>query len=293
MIQKLSQTFKTVWKLLKLTWLRLLLLWVVLTIVAYGINLVIPKLSSFISGNGFNDSGAPAYQWSEFEKRLMNNGISEWKTSGTTNMFFLGLYGAVEFVVHNTLLSLIAGLFAFFVLGSLRQNEFGLRSMAKSFFPAFKYAIGLWFLVVILSVAGLIGALEQIFYNSQTTADTMSMLSAWSLAGSVAVIILCILFIRLSPLPYVRCESSERFGDSVRYAYHLTSGNFWFVTLALAPFVLGSYALFYYTRSILYLSTVTQQFGVIAVIVVEASLYHTLTTYREQTNAATDTVRLG
>ncbi|NTV47913.1 MAG: hypothetical protein HGB11_15655, partial [Chlorobiales bacterium] len=225
MLQKILETFKTVFKLIRLTWLRLLLLWVILTVVAYGVNFFIPKISSSIAGKGFNDEGSPFYQWSTFESKLLNNGMSELKNLGKTNVFFLAIYGSIEFLVHNTLLSLIAGLYAFFMLGALKRNDFGLRMMVSSIRPALRFTFGLWFAVFVLLFAGLIGAVEQIYFNSQSSPDTLSMLAAWSLAGSAVVISLCVLFIRLSPLPYIRAESSERFTDSIRYAFHLTTAN--------------------------------------------------------------------
>lgn len=280
MLQKLLQTYKTAFRLLKLTWPRLLLLWVVLTVVAFCINYSIPKISSYISGKGFNDNGSPFYQWSNFEKKLLDNGISELKSLGKTNVFFLAIYGSFEFIIHNTLLSIIAGFYAFFVLGSLKKNDFGLRMMLTSFGPALRFAFGLWFVIILLLTAGLIGSIEQIYFNSQTSPDSLSMLGAWSLAGSVLVIGLCVIFIRLSPLPYTRSESSERFVDSIKYAFHLTSTNFLFIIVVMAPYVVGSFILFHYTRSIPVIGTVCQQFGVLIVVVAEACLYSTLTTFK-------------
>ncbi|MBP7733246.1 MAG: hypothetical protein KA140_05755 [Caldisericia bacterium] len=276
-----------------MTWLRLILLWIILTVVAYGINFFIPRISSYVSGKGFNDTGSPFYQWSNFENKLLDNGMSELKNLSKTNVFFLAIYGLMEFVVHNTLLSLIAGLYAFFMLGALKRNDFGLRMMASSIKPAFRFAFGLWFVIILLLFAGLIGAVEQIYYYSQSSPDSLSMLAAWSLAGSVVVIALCVLFIRLSPLPYVRAESSERFVDSIRYAFHLTSANFWFIIIMLAPFVVGSFVLFHYTRSIPVVSTVTQQFGILMVIVVESCVYNTLTTFKESAKTNENALRLG
>lgn len=293
MLQKILETFKTVFKLIRLTWLRLLLLWVILTVVAYGVNFFIPKISSSIAGKGFNDEGSPFYQWSTFESKLLNNGMSELKNLGKTNVFFLAIYGSIEFLVHNTLLSLIAGLYAFFMLGALKRNDFGLRMMVSSIRPALRFTFGLWFAVFVLLFAGLIGAVEQIYFNSQSSPDTLSMLAAWSLAGSAVVISLCVLFIRLSPLPYIRAESSERFTDSIRYAFHLTTANFWFITITLAPFVVGSFLVFHFTRSIPVVSTVSQQFGIVMVVVVESCVYNTLTTYKESAKKTENAARLG
>ena len=293
MLQKILETFKTVSKLVRITWVRLILLWVILTVVAYGINFFIPKLSSYVSGRGFNDAGSPFYQWSTFETKLLNNGMSELRNLGKTNVFFLAIYGSIEFLVHNTLLSLIAGIYAFFMLGALKHNDFGLRMMVSSVKPAFRFAFGLWFIVFMLLFAGLIGAVEQIFFNSQSSPDSLSMLAAWSLAGSVVVVALCVFFIRLSPLPYIRAESSERFSDSIRYAYHLTTANFWFITITMAPFVVISFVLFHFTRSIPVVSTISQQFGILMVVVVESCLYNTLTSYKESAKTNENMAMLG
>lgn len=293
MLQKLLQTYKTVSRLLRYTWPRLLLLWIVFTVVAFCINYSVPKLSSLISGKGFNDNGSPFYQWSNFEKKLLDNGITELKNLGKTNVFFLAIYGSFEFIVHNTLLSMIAGFYAFFVLGSLKKNDFGLRMMTSSVGPALRFAVGLWFIIILLLVAGLVGGIEQIYFNSQASPDTLSMLGAWSLAGSVVVIGLCVVFIRLSPLPYIRSESSERFVDSIKYAFHLTSTNFLFVILTMAPYVVGSFILFHYTRSIPIVGTICQQFGVLAVVIMEACLYSTLTTFKAVPKVKEETAMLG
>lgn len=293
MLSKLVQTFRTVFRFLKFSWIRLILLFIVLTVVAIGINMLVPRVSSVFAGKGFDPEGSPYFKWSQISNKMLEKGFSAVKDVGTTNMFFTGLYGSIEFIIHNTLLSIIAGIYAFYVLGSISKNEFGLRSIRRSAKSVSGYTIGLWFIIIILMAAGGIGALEQIFYNSQAVSDTMSMLSAWTLAGSAAVITLCIIFVRLSPLPYVRCQSSEGFRDSIKYAFHLTSGNFWYIVITLTPFVVGSFLLFHYTRSIPYVGTITQQLGIVVVVVVEACLYDTMVNFREQAKTSTDTVRLG
>ncbi len=293
MFEMMLQTYRTVFKLIKQTWVKMLILWVIITAAALAINLLIPRLSALIIGHGFDPLQAPSFTWSQSLARLLNEGTTVFKTIGIASFFFQGLYGAFEFIVHNSLLSLFAGFYTFYALGALRENDFGLRSMVKGLRPSARYMVGMWFIILILIFAGGIGSIEQAFYNTQPGGDAMSMLAAWTIVGSVAVFGLCVLFIRLSLLPYVRCVSTERFSDSVRFTFHLTSGSFWVIIVVMIPIVLCSYALFYYTRSIEYLGTVCQQIGIITVVIFEASLFHTLTEKKEQKNTSVATERLG
>lgn len=293
MLEMILGTYKTVLRLMKQTWLKMLILWGIITVAALLVNLLIPRLSALIIGHGFNPLQAPSFIWSQSLARLLEEGTTVFKTIGFASFFFQGLYGAFEFIVHNSLLSLFAGFYTYYALGALRENDFGLRSMVKGFRPSARYMMGMWFIILILVFAGGIGAIEQAFYNTQPGGDALSMLAAWTIVGSVAVFGLCILFIRLSLLPYVRCVSNERFSDSVRFTFHLTSGSFWVIIVVMIPVVLLSYALFYYTRSIEYVGTICQQIGIIVVVIIEASLFHTLTEKKDQKKTSIATERLG
>ncbi|NLI40612.1 MAG: hypothetical protein GX421_05470 [Caldisericales bacterium] len=295
MLEKIGKVFGKLDQILRTSTIKLAVLLFFMTACAYTINQLLPRLSSLIAGNGWSLQGAPSQEWSQIIERITQRGLSEISRIGESVVAIKGLNALIEFLVYVLLLSALAGMAAFFVLETGRKGRPQLSSILNGFRAIARYAGGLSINLMVLSLAGLVGLIMTILEATPTIIHDSPSYVGWSFAVSASVIALSVLFVRLAYLPYIRCESSESLTDSLKYAMHLTRGNFWLVVSVMTPVVSGAMLLSRITRNIPVIATLGQQGGILGIVIVDVAMYMILSS-KESAKAQKDGVdveRLG
>ncbi len=288
MVEKLGRIVSLINQILMTAFVKLTVLLMFMTACAYVLDFFLPRLASLAIGNGWSYDGSPVSKWHGIMKLIGEKGIAGIEQTGESVVLLTGIYSAIQFLVFLFALTLLAGLAAYFVLGVVRNGVTQFSTFRSSLRSVLSYSGGLLFIAGLLLVAGAIGDAIRIASATPTFAQDSAIFVGWSLAGSVAVIALSVLFVRLVYLPYVRCESAESFTDSLRYSLHVTRGNFWFVVLAMLPVVSGAMLITRLTRDYPVVATIGQQAAIMAVVIVDVAIYITLSS-KEVTTSARDT----
>ncbi len=295
MLEKIGKIFGKIDQIVRTSLTKLTVLLFSMTACAYLINQLLPRISSLIAGNGWSIQGAPSQEWSQVIEKITQKGLSEISRIGESVVAIKGLGALAEFIAYVLLLSVLAGIAAFFVLEVARRGRAQLSSAFRQFRAIARYIGGLSINLIVLSIAGLIGLIMTILEATPTIIHDSPSYVGWSFAVSASVIALSVLFIRLTYLPYIRCESSESLIDSFKYAMHLTRGNFWLIIFVMATIVSGAMLLSRITRNIPMIATLGQQAGILGIIIVDVAMYTVLSS-KETVKAQKDGIdveRLG
>jgi len=293
MIDKITISLKTIIQVLKTSWFKILVIYLMMSVLAYSFHQLLPRIFSLIMGRGFSFDGSPLQQWYVVFEQVGQRGYDAVTAMGESNFAFLALYSFIQFVIQMTFLILLAGMATSFLLEVIKNGEAKLSIFFTNIRSAFRYMGGMWLTLTSLLFAGLIGDTIAIYLATPDFVKDSATFTAITFVVSASIIGLCVIFIRLAYLSCVRNESAERFMDSIRYSLHLTRGYFWLVVLMSLPPVAIALVVARYTRGIPILATLGEQFGVLIVLIVDAAVYMTLIAKTTKDGQTDGTSRLG
>lgn len=273
MLEKISRVISTLELTIRNSIFQLTILFMAMTASAYIIQEFYPKLVAYLIGNGLGSSADAISAWEGIFRELTSGGFSKISQIGESVVFMKALYAALQYLFGLFLLMILAGVAATVIISLARQNNHHNSDFQSSFKSVFRYVGGIFVIITMLLFGSLIGSLLEVLYATPTISkDTISFIG-WSFASSLIVITLIVLFIRLAYLPYIRCESSERFMDSIRYAFHITKGNFWVIVSVMIPVISGAILVSRITRNIPVVATFGQQAAILMIVLVDVAMY--------------------
>lgn len=273
MLEKISRVISTLELIIRNSILKLSMLFMAMTASAYIIQEFYPKLVAYLIGNGWGSSADAISAWEGIFKELTSGGFSKISQIGESVVFVKAIYAALQYLFGLFLLMILAGIAATVIIGLARQNNHHNSDFLNSFKSVFRYVGGIFVIVTMLLFGSLIGSLLEVLYATPSISkDTISFIG-WSFASSIIVITLIVLFIRLAYLPYIRCESTERFMDSIKYAFHITKGNLWVIVSVMVPVISGAILISRMTRNIPLVATFGQQAAILMIVLVDVAMY--------------------
>lgn len=273
MLEKISRVISTLELIIRNSIFQLSILFMAMTASAYVIQEFYPKLVAYLIGNGWGSSADAISAWEGIFRELTSGGFSRVSQIGESVVFVKALYAALQYLFGLFLLMILAGVAATVIVGLARQNNHHNSDFPSSFKSVFRYVGGIFVIITMLLFGSLIGALLEVLYATPSISkDTISFIG-WSFASSLIVITLIVLFVRLAYLPYIRCESSERFMDSIRYAFHITKGNFLIIVSVMIPVISGAILISRMTRNIPVVATFGQQAAILMIVLVDVAMY--------------------
>ncbi len=261
-------------KFLKDSWKVLLVSSIVIVPLIY----LIQRIMAVVVGNGW--AGITAWQaWNKMFGAIIKGGIPEIVKLGESTVFFSAMYSGIQMFLILSIQILFAGFVSWVIYQIIRKKKIFGESLADWPKPCFRFLWGMWVTLSPILLAGLVGTISQIMLSSQGTSATFS---PWAIVSSAVVIGLVFIFLRISFLPYVRLESSERFRDSIKYSVHISSGNITLILVVLVPVILLSMVITYFTDSIHFVKTIATVIGIFLVAVVETALFLSLTNKKQK-----------
>jgi hypothetical protein len=276
MLEKISKVISALELILRNSIFQLSFLFMAMTASAYIFQEFYPKLVAYLIGNGWNSSADAIGAWDGIFRELTTGGLSRISQIGESVVFMKAIYAALQYLFGIFLLMILAGVAATVIIGLARRNNHLNSDFISSFKSVFRYIGGIFVITIMLLFGSLIGSLLEVLYATPTISkDTISFIG-WSFASSLIVITLIVLFVRLAYLPYIRCESSERFMDSIRYAFHVTKGNFWVIISVMVPVISGAILISRITRNMTVVATFGQQAAILMIVLVDVAMYMVL-----------------
>ncbi|MEZ4813145.1 MAG: hypothetical protein R2883_06670 [Caldisericia bacterium] len=261
-------------KFLKDSWKILLVSSIVIVPLIY----LIKRTMAAVVGNGW--AGNTAWQaWNEMFGIIIKGGIPEIVKLGESTVFFSAMYSSIQMFIVLSVQILFSGFISWIIYQIIRKKKTFRESFTDWVKPCFRFLWGMWVTLSPILLAGLVGTIGQILLSSQGVSATFS---PWAIVSSAVVIGLVFIFLRISFLPYVRLESSERFRDSIKYSVHISSGNITLILVVLTPVILLSMVITYFTDSIHFVKTVASIIGIFLVTVVETALFLSLTDKKQK-----------
>lgn len=249
---------------------------------------LIQTTTSKLVGNGW--TGDTAWQvWNNMFGQIVRGGYSEIVKIGESNVFFSAMYSGIQMFIVLSIQILFAGFVGWTIYQMSRKKMTFKESTSNWIKPCFRFLWGMWITLAPILVAGLIGTISQVYLSSQGTDPTFS---PWTIVSSAVVIGLVFVFVRITFLPYVRLESSERIQDSIKYSVHISSGNVTLILLVLIPVILLSMGITYFTDGIHFVKTIATIIGIFLVTIIEAALFISLTNKKQKPGDMQETKEL-
>ncbi len=273
MLEKISRVISNLEQILRTSIFQISILLMTMTASAYVIQEFYPKLVAYLLGNGWSNAADAIHAWDGVYRELASYGLSRISQIGESVVFMKALYAALQYLFGLFLLMILAGVAAVVIIGLARRNNHHNPDSLSSFKSTFRYIGGLFVIVVMLLFGSLIGSLIEVLYATPSISKESISFIGWSFASSLIVLTLIVLFVRLAYLPYIRCESSERFMDSIRYAFHITKGNFWVIVSVMVPVISGAILISRMTRNIPVVATFGQQAAILLIVLVDVAMY--------------------
>jgi len=248
--------------------------------VAYPLTFLVQRIMAKLAGTGW--AGLPPWRlWSDnLFGEIIEGGIPVIAKNGESTVFFKAMNSGIQVFLTLTIQILLVGFASWVIIKLLRNKDSLSKAITSSVKPSMRFLGAMWLTLSPILFAGLIGTFVQIYVVTPDFINNNTSFVPWSIVASVTVIFLVFVFLRITFLSYIRLESSERLFDSIKYSIHISSGKVILIMLVIAPVILLSMTITYFTNyatSNQFIRTVASQLGILLVVIVETALFISLT----------------
>ncbi len=248
--------------------------------VSYPLTFFVQRIMAKLVGSGWGGL-SPWRLWSDsLFGEIIRGGIPVIAESGESTVFFKAMNSGIQVFLTLTIQILLVGFASWVIIKLLRNKDSLSKAITSSVKPSMRFLGAMWLTLSPILFAGLIGTFVQIYVVTPDFINNNTSFIPWSIVASVTVIFLVFVFLRITFLSYIRLESSERLFDSIKYSIHISSGKVILIVLVIAPIILLSMTITYFTdyaTSNQFIRTVASQLGILLVVIVETALFISLT----------------